>query len=335
MQQWFEEYPQAEQAELRTRLRIETKFREAWFELFLHALASRLGASAITHPPLAHTTKAPDFGLADANGDISEYLEARVVRGESVDDRGRQAVINTVYDAINQLENPDFLITIPRLRLVSGRQPSGKLIRKYLQAELSRLDPDRDQLYSPADYRDKDVEIEFRILARAPERRGTPGRLLGGYSGGARWGGAMREIKNAVRDKAGRYGKLGKPFVIALDVASVWFNWHEDTCDALYGKDCWTEGATYAGDKTGEGIFHGCASGYSRVSAVLVTDAAPWHVSDARIRLYHNPYAQHPYEGVLYRLPQARFDDRRLTSIEGLSLSELFGLTKRLPYEAS
>jgi hypothetical protein len=335
IEEWFGQYPIAEQDELRTRLRNNASFRAAWFELFLHSMLLRLGAPVVVHPPLPHTSRTPDFGLGSGPEEM-EYLEARVVTGESGVSQRQQAVVNSVYDAINRLKHPDFLVTISRLRLVSGRQPSGKLVRDYLQTQLGRLDPDRGAYYSPTEaYRDGDVEILFRFVARTREYRGKPGRLLAGFSGGARWGGAMPDIRDAVLDKAGRYGKLGKPFVIALDVTSVWFDWHEDTCDALYGKGCWGVDGTSWGAGANRGIFHAGEHGYSRVSAVLVTEAAPWHVGNTRICLYHNPFAKHPYEGVLCRLPQARFDNGKLTVIEGLSLTELFGLTSRWPYDAS
>jgi hypothetical protein len=333
IQEWFEHYPELEQAELRTRLRIDKKFHQAWFELFLYSLLSRLEVTVVVHPPLEHTSTTPDFGLVDGNGGIAEYIEATVVTGESETDRGQRTVISRLYDAINQVKNSDFLVTIPRLRLLSGREPSGKLVREHIQAELSRLDPERDHLYSPAEpYRDADIELEFRIIARSREKRGVPGRLLAGYSGGTRWGGALREIRNAVERKAGRYGKLGKPFVIALDVTSVWFDWHEDTCDALYGKGSWQAGAV-SDAVSDRGIFRSDA--YTRVSAVLVTDAVPWHISGARVCLYHNPHAQHPYNGVLCRLPQVRFDGGRITSVDGLSLADLFGLPRKWPYNDS
>jgi hypothetical protein len=66
----------------------------------------------------------------------------------------------------------------------------------------------------------------------------------------------------------------------------------------------------------------------TRVSAVLFCQVAPWNVHEARLCLYHNPWAAAPYQGTLNRLPQAVPQALKMTWVDGMTLADLFQLTE-------
>ena len=69
---------------------------------------------------------------------------------------------------------------------------------------------------------------------------------------------------------------------------------------------------------------------YTRLSAALVVvGLSPWNLPRANIRLYHNPWANLPYNSELTLLPQAILLTGQAKLEDGKSLSSVFDL----PYE--
>src|SRR5690348_8101098 len=60
---WFSHYPQAAQADLRSRLRDDDYAQHigAWWELYTYTLFRRLGHQVSIHPVLKNTRRQPDF----------------------------------------------------------------------------------------------------------------------------------------------------------------------------------------------------------------------------------------------------------------------------------
>ena len=136
---WFTRYPSGHARELRSRFRSRNDIhhRGAFLELFLHEVLTRLDAKLVIHPRVPGTAKRPDF-LAEIAG-AQVYLEAAVVTGESAAEVAARARVQRVYDAVNDLESPDFWIGVesegePRT------PPPIRRIKSFLRANLDRAD---------------------------------------------------------------------------------------------------------------------------------------------------------------------------------------------------
>lgn len=153
-----------------------------------------------------------------------------------------------------------------------------------------------------------------------------------------------RALRDAILDKATRYGDVKDPYVVAVNAVS------QDLDDiaigeALFGKE------TFIFPIRGDGMLHDEADDQprlrrlpdgawtsssgprnTRVSAVLiVSHLMPWTIATAQPRLYHNPRARRPYTGELTRLPQAVPHAGRMEKRDGVSAANLFGLSQGWP----
>jgi len=338
LQVWFERYPPSEQAELLARFRAD--FDSAFFELFLHEMALRLGVTVIPHPvlPTAASTR-PDFRLDDG-GTIS-YLEARVARDESSATTRQRGVRATLYDQINKLDIPEYFLRIREVKLLSDRQPSTRRLGRELQAWLRTLDyatlvQQQEELSSLDElptwtYRDESIRIELSAMPVPTKHRGLPGhRPIGIYPFESRWGGSKGSLRKALRRKGTKYGDLGAPYIIAINSLSSWGFNRNDQMEALFGSEQLVIGPGNREPEMGrksDGFWHGPnGPQHTRVSAVLYCQVAPWHVHTGRVCLYHNPFAAARYQGTLSALPQALPDAGTMDWVDGVNLGTLFDL---------
>jgi hypothetical protein len=108
-------------------------------------------------------------------------------------------------------------------------------------------------------------------------------------------------LRRAIREKAGRYGKPDRPYVIAVLIEDDYTD-EEDVVDALFGTVTYTVpvGPRHPGQahavrqRDGSWIAHGGPSN-TRVSAVMTAiNLAPWVLARNVPRLWLNPWAARP-----------------------------------------
>jgi hypothetical protein len=145
---------------------------------------------------------------------------------------------------------------------------------------------------------------------------------------GRTWNGPSYPLRNALKKKAGKYGKLAMPYVIALNSADVMLT-DRDFEETLFGV---RDGIIIAGmtDELARG-FWGTESTptHRRVSAVLFTQnlwPATVLMGQVYSCLYLNPWAERPYHGILTQLPTFRFEDGAAREHRGKSWHELMNL---------
>lgn len=126
-------------------------------------------------------------------------------------------------------------------------------------------------------------------------------------------------------EKAGSYGKLDLPFVVALNALDPFIR-QRDILKTLYGSIRGFDEPEILGDSTG--VWGSSRDPKcTRVSAVLVMIKAwPWSLAHVPIHLYHNPHPQVRYTGELTRLPQIIPIEQHLKFQEGESLDSIFNL---------
>ena len=342
---WFSHYPTLEQPELRARFRsnIDSQHQSALFELLLHEILIEFGCSVTPHPTLSNTAKTPDFLVKPLTG-TPFYIEAVLVTNKSADEVAAQARINTVYDVVNRkVDSSNFFLWID-VEGTPKSPPSANKIASFLNKRLAKLDPEQVAKRYEVDgvdaipswrFKHDDWVIEFQPIPKKHEARNKEGvRPIGGQSTGLRHVDHRTPIRDAIRNKAGRYGELDFPYVVAVNVLE--FIDEIDIMEALFGKEQFTINFSQSNplepvDTQMSRIPDGVWTSYegprnTRMSAVLLAiRLSPWNLLDGNIYLYHNPWAKRPYSSVLTRLPQVVFEDGHMKKVDGESISSILG----------
>jgi len=322
LEDWFSHYPQAETADLRARFRSsnDLQHHSAFFELFVHELLLKFGLHPQIHPALPQiTTRHPDF-IVESPSDKSFYMEAVVAANMSEDEYAARARMNVVYDSINRLDSPNFFIGMDIQGAPQTPPPAGP-IKSFLSKNLAGLDPDEMMalLESGLDalphwhYQYEDWEIDFYPIPKSSEARGKPGtRPIGLQFYGLKFMDSRTTIRDALCTKAGRYGDLDLPYVVAVNALDRSTDFTA-IMEALFGKEKYIIDLSRSKPSEPEmtreldGVWTS-ESGprYTRLSAALVVvGLSPGNLPHANIRLYHNPWAKLPYNSELSLLPQA------------------------------
>jgi hypothetical protein len=226
LEDWFSRYPASERSDLRSHFRDDgdTNHNSAFFELFLHELFFRQGCKILVHPKLAHTATRPDFLVEFPNGNRI-YVEAVVVTSHSAKSAAADARLRSLYEHLDRLiDSKDFFIGID-FNDEPSKPPSAKQIANALNGWIRNLDADdiiartaNGSLLLPRfSYESEDWSVNFVAIPKKPEARNKLGvRPLGMFGCSAGWSQDSGIFHDCVRGKAGKYGQLNLPFMIAV-----------------------------------------------------------------------------------------------------------------------
>lgn len=230
LESWFSKYSADDQADLRERFRDknDVNHRSAFFELFLHELLIRLGCCVTIHPIVRGTTSHPEFLVTSAKGDHF-YMEATLATGQSEEEAARQARVNEVKDALDQIDSPEFFIGVVLHGCPDTPLPVSR-IRSDLENWLLALVP--EEIIELANsrglralphwwHRHEGFEIEVFPIPKPPNLKGkaTDG-TIGMLIHQPRMGAMGACLRNVIKSKAGRYGQLNLPYIIAVNAIS-------------------------------------------------------------------------------------------------------------------
>ncbi|MGO9643763.1 MAG: hypothetical protein ACLPY5_03330 [Candidatus Bathyarchaeia archaeon] len=344
LEEWFSHYPEGDsKKDVAGRFRSgdDAQYRSAFFELLLHELLLQLKCELEPHPVIEGTTNRPDF-LVKPTIASPFYLELAVVSDESDDEAAARARINVIYDALDRLNSPDFFVEI-RLSGLPASQLSARHVRAFLARNLASVDPDEiTRLYKVKgldalprwSFREQDWTVDFCPIPKKPEARGKPGvRPIGAITSPAREIDPGSAIRDTLMDKAGHYGELNLPYVIAVNELTEFGTHTGDVMEALFGKehaliprDSLSKGDV-RWERAPDGLWTSPSGPrYTRVSCVMIARVDAWDIPKAPICLYHNPWAQYAYSSPLTNLPQAKAENGEMKWFNGKLLGELLHL---------
>ena len=345
LDEWYSHFPSDHKNELQRRFcsSDDLSHQSAFFELYMHELLLQSGFKLEVHPDIKGKSTHPEF-LAYLNNKPMFYLECTLAVGPKKEVSAEKRE-NIVYDTIDKLASPNFFIEV-KVEGTPNTPPPGEKWRRFLDKKLAELDPDEfasnfetgelDSL--PSWSRNHDGwNVTFRAIPKSPEARGK----LGIRPIGIKWFDVIEckdheNIRNALKEKAGKYGKLKIPYIIAINSIS-YFCDDISIANAFFGDEKTTV-TLYKNGSTKQkhgrhpnGAWIGPQGPQNtRVSAALIFKYLLWgNIEKETPILWHNPWAQHPLIHEIWPLPQKIIDRQgRMEFKEGKNSSELF----KLPY---
>ncbi|GGD58293.1 hypothetical protein GCM10011514_22880 [Emticicia aquatilis] len=298
LEEWFQKYPFNNQKKLKNDL-IKNGFNAAFYELFLYNYFYKLGFNIEIEPEVPNSSHRPDFLIFNDLG--SFYLEATTVNGASEIETKREKIRSVVYDKINEFHSPNFYLDIQCFQIISGKAPSSKRIVNFIKDKLSAINnivENSNHNFISWSYSDEDILMEIGVIPKPTKHKGqTESTTIGIYGGDgtAKIDRSTECINKSLANKSNRYGKLDRPYVIAINLLEKQSDF--DTNLALYG----TESFIYSKNsreliktiRNKDGFFYG-KQGFQRkgVSAVLAGAVFPSNSDDFQLTIYHNiePY---------------------------------------------
>jgi len=323
---WFHEYPAAHQAALGTSFRTDrdTQHWGAFFELYCHALLQHQGFTSSVQEVVDAAVNRPIDFLVQKDITPLFYLEAKVATDPN-QVLANQGKVWELIDELDVLNEPNFQVS-----LEIGCQSSQNLpytrIRSAIHGWLQTLDPDevteqrKGKVYENHPHwiwNCDGWQIDFFAIPRVQEERGTTGKTVLYHFWNARSVEAQKSLKDALEEKADRYGELQFPYVIAIDVLAI-DSFLSGVGEILFGKEVLL--IDTQSDKTTltrspllpnrphneNGLWFARRGPRNRqVSAVLLVDELmPWAVAHKTPILWHNPWAEKPLDPNLWQGPQ-------------------------------
>lgn len=354
LENWLSHYPDNSKKEFKGRFcsSDDIQHQSAFFELCIHEMLLCLGFQIRIHPFVERRTSHPDF-LIYLNENPIFYLECNLAVGPKdhvASDRRK----DIVYDTLNGLNSPNFFLDVKVIR-ASSVAPAGSRWKKALEKKLLTLDP--DQLSNILDnkgfdglpvftFKDRGWEIQIRPIPKSPEIREKPGLRPIGITGlGPTWPKEHVYISNAINEKSKKYGKLDRPYIIAINVVSEFCcdeNISDTVTDALFGERNITLYRTldgsiqYQSGRTPNGAWQGPKGPRNtRVSGVIIFPYLLWgNIPKSNPVLWHNPWAQIPFDKNILPITQMYLDNKtsKLEFKKGMSLAEIFSLPIDWPH---
>lgn len=350
IEDWFFHYPSSSQGVLKKRFCSpdDIAHQSAFFELYLHELLLKIGFSFKVHPTVAERPTHPEFLVSFGEKRIL-YIEATVASAPDVAKHADKRQ-NIVYESIDKTHSPNFFIGVS-VQGSPNTPPPGKKWRIALERWLATLDPDEAgrQIDSegigslPSKTLNHDGwDVIFQAIPKSSEIRGKSGiRPLGLWFYEPQWCKEDEYIRNAIKKKATNYGNLDLPYIIAINVLSMFFRDTHTVMNALFGGEVISLHRLSGGNileefgRGSNGAFRGPKGPRNkRVSGVIICGNLLWgNITTANPILWHNPWATFPTRPELWPFSQriSNSEKTRIELREGRDICEILGLPNDWP----
>ena len=348
VEDWLAAVPKPHRSELASRLRTteDHHFEAAFFELYLHELCRRLGYHVTCHPRAGTKGRRPDFFMRSPH---TRFLIEAATLSASNRERAEESRRSVLIDALNSLDCPDYFLRIEHVGTLKT-PPSLRQLRHDVRRFLANLEYDavREAVQTggiesaPAmTFRHGDFRLRLSAIPVGPQHRADSQHMPVGIlcPGEAYWVDDRTPLREKVREKASRYGRLRRPLIVAVNAANTHLR-HEVVMEALFGSEAlrlrWDTGGELLEpepERRADGAWIGPRGPRHRtVSAVLIVSSLlPWSVAACELVVYHNPWARYPI-GV-EALPFAQFvpEGNRLVGRAGKVVREILDLPASWP----
>ena len=293
-------------------------------ELYLHHFFKERGWKVDIEPELPNTTNRPDFLLRDGASEI--LVEAKALLDSdpvAQQDERLKELADRLSKKLALRVHIHPLIDLPPVSLPYGhigarieQRATATAVEKWKSGELLKEFPiEGEHLGHP-------YSLEVTIIP-------SPTSGVGGWVTQAHEDNTGNRIREAIKEKAKKYGKPGIPFVIAvwpkMSFYMSGYPSHDDYVALFGGDELWT--VTPSGGAESQfglnGVFYfkndNGTRRYSHVSAVALYlfryDTDPPYTGRSLLRVYHNPFADYRLNSEVFRgVPQGfvNFDSDKL-----------------------
>ncbi|QEE49156.1 hypothetical protein FUA48_06050 [Flavobacterium alkalisoli] len=304
LNKWFAELPDEEKRELKERFKKD--FDSAFHELSLYTLFKKLGYNVTIHPNIEETSKRPDFLIT--KHDFEAYVEAKVVKDKSHKQEALERKANQFYDSLSKVKIKNFFLGIDKLSFKSNIQPSTKKLLKQIEIESLNFDPEivttiitnKGYKYIPKiEYEDKDIHIILKLLPVIPEKRNEfIEHPIGVLPIETWWGGSEESLRDAISEKAKRYGKLEKPYIIAVNALTEKVTSTTDVNQAVLGSAAYTWSTNPKNrdekyERLRDGVFlDKNGARLTNLTALLIMKIYPHNIPVAPYWLFEHPFSK-------------------------------------------
>ena len=337
-EEWFSRYPEDHRRDMRRRFTSsrDEDHRGAYFELLLHEILVRLGATVTVHPKLAATSKRPDF-LVELDG-ARFYLEAMVDHA-SEDNVVDHPILDTVCHWINQMAIPDYFV-----HLIFSELPTYAPKKDAIRAQIKRLillnngEVTRRELFAAGHHlaatgflQIGDAHARVHLNPRDREIVGVAEIANVIRSAGSEHHDVAGEWREHLRDKANRkeLQRYDLPCVIATDVMDGFARISNHGVQAVFG--------TAYGPRWQGGLWDNPSTSSWRDTLVGVwmfryAEPVQESPSGAEDCLLLKPSTEQPLPTRLVQLTHAKAENCALDWFAGLDLDELLEVPP-IPYD--
>lgn len=327
----LKDYPDAEARELVGRLSSEdVQFNSAFWEIYLYQLFASIGYEIQVHPEVSNG-KNPDFYLSHPSGQ-NLYLEALTSGVKKELDTASNKIIGEALDYIDaNVKSNLFRISIGNIGYPTN-PVSKKEIANKISKWLEGLDHPEclESENSPSLKIDTGKNWKLEVEAKALQEPSPDGSIIYGNGGFTQWIDTKTGIKDRISEKAGKYGELNEPYVIAVNSTGHGLR-RDDVFQVLFGEEEFyinpTSGEWSQGINPNGLFLSNRQESHTRVSGVLIGyNIRPFTVKEDDVELYLHPYTQYPIQdGSLRTLPINKLDNEGYPqNIDGIRTSSLF-----------
>ncbi len=351
IESWFAQYPVEHKQELGRRLRSKNSvpFHTAIFELALHELLRKEGRTTV-HPEADWGTSSRVDFRVEPDGGQAYLVEAVTLCGESQTEHKAEGVLQTLCEAVNEVESPDYFLHLS-VDGAAKQQPSSRKLKRFLREKLRSVKPDELASENAGQglldenkwvYSENGLVLTFTRTPKSPALRGKPGvRPLGVRVGAFKWSTVVPDLREQLRRKAKNYGTPPLPLVIAVNVLDWTYSGHQELEQALFGTLRETVPGSRSSQDRGtpnvvesrivqkqDGLwFDGQTPHYRVVAGVLgFHGLSASSLGVVKARLFLNPFANFPLTSGFHDYPTTRMKDGELVHENGKSVAEMFGL---------
>jgi hypothetical protein len=312
LETWYQHYPAAHRLDLVRRFRRSNHKQHdgAFWELFLHELFWRMGYGVQVHPQLAAISTRPDFLLTKDAVPVA-LVEARLAGLDADQVTSAERLKKELHDALDNIDSPNFFLHVKQIKTAPNR-PTFKHLVKSIEKWLATLNPDLP-VEAFVDHRNSSTHLEWEhegwflslgVIPKSPEHRGRGARRsVGIISGDTQWLDTKGQLRQALTEKACRYGKSDLPFILAINYLGTHCD-KEDWTDALYGSqatnvwydDCGVHHQQPFRKNDGFWIQNGRPQ-HTNVSAVLAaSNINTWSMGAHVVQVYQHIAPDHPID---------------------------------------
>ncbi len=322
---WLSRVPATEHTDFCARFRCgdDRQFTSALQELTLHELLRRQRCILTFHPTLPGTSKQPDFTVQQPKGSAFLLEACTSIDSASGPTGGTRA--HRIRDFLDTLDRA-YLLAIDKLT-EGSKDLSQRLLTRHIEAAIQAAKPGycKGSIAIPPLTTADGWNVKLTAIPKT--RYGNRRSAIRQENWSRTWSGLSYPLRVSLKKKGGRYGnQLAMPYVIAVNSADVMLT-DRDFQDTLFGG---LSQFAAPGEPPDRGFWGTAAApSYTRVSAVLFTKnlcPATLLMGQVHACLYLNPWAAHPYDGVLTELTTFRFECGGLREHAGAPVHTLLRL---------